>query len=85
MTATSTGDFTVAFIGDSDGNLKKAVIESAVSGIEYANIPVAPGIYRVTSYTWPCVPENHGDVYCLSCITDVFRLSSNFTVLLTNL
>ena len=80
MTATSTGDFTVAFIGDSDGNLKKAVIESAVSGIEYANIPVAPGIYRVTSYTWPCVPENHGDVYLFELyyrrFSTVFKLYS---------
>lgn len=43
VTATSTGDFTVAFIGTSDGRLKKAVIESATSGIEYSDIPIAPG------------------------------------------
>ena len=29
--------------GTSDGYLKKAVIESATSGIEYADIPIAPG------------------------------------------
>ena len=43
VTATSTGDFTVAFIGTSDGHLKKAVIESSTAGIEYADIPIAPG------------------------------------------
>jgi len=39
------GDFTVAFLGTSDGHLKKTVVESASSGIEYADIPIAPGIY----------------------------------------
>ena len=34
----------MAFIGTADGHLKKAVIESATSGIEYADIPLAPGI-----------------------------------------
>ena len=43
VTATSTGDFTVAFIGTSEGHMKKAVVESASSGIEYADIPLAPG------------------------------------------
>ncbi len=37
------GDFTVAFLGTSDGHLKKTVVESASSGIEYADIPIAPG------------------------------------------
>ena len=43
VTATSTGDLTVAFLGTADGHLKKAVIESATSGIEYGDIPIAPG------------------------------------------
>ena len=43
VVATSTGDLTVAFIGTADGHLKKAVIESATSGIEYGDIPIAPG------------------------------------------
>ena len=43
VTATSTGDFTVAFLGTAEGSLKKAVVESANSGIEYTDIPIAPG------------------------------------------
>lgn len=43
VTATSTGDFTVVFLGTSEGSLKKAVVESANSGIEYADISIAPG------------------------------------------
>ena len=43
VTATSTGDFTVAFIGSGDGSLKKVVIESASSGVKYADIPIRPG------------------------------------------
>ena len=43
ITATSTGDFTVAFIGTGDGYLKKVVVEGANSGVEYANIPIRPG------------------------------------------
>ena len=43
VTATSTGDFTVAFLGTSEGSLRKAVVESADSGIEYADIPISPG------------------------------------------
>jgi hypothetical protein len=35
----------VAFLGTSDGHLKKTVVESASSGIEYADIPIAPGIH----------------------------------------
>ncbi len=31
-------------MGTSDGHLKKTVVESASSGIEYADIPIAPGI-----------------------------------------
>ena len=34
VTATSTGDFKVAFIGTSEGHMKKAVVESASSGIK---------------------------------------------------
>ena len=43
VTATSTGDFTVAFLGTAEGSLKKAVVESSKSGLEYADIPIAPG------------------------------------------
>ena len=45
VTATSTGDFTVAFLGTAEGSLKKVVVESAKNGhgIEYADIPIAPG------------------------------------------
>ena len=43
VTATSTGDFTVAFLGTGDGRLRKAVVESASSGIEYADISIAEG------------------------------------------
>ena len=43
VTATSTGDFTVVFLGTADGSLKKAVVESANNGIEYADIAIAPG------------------------------------------
>ena len=43
VTATSTGDFTVAFLGTGDGRLRKAVVESASSGIEYADIEIAEG------------------------------------------
>ena len=43
VTATSTGDFTVAFLGTGDGRLRKAVVESASSGIEYADIAIAEG------------------------------------------
>jgi len=43
VTATSTGDFTVAFLGTADGRLRKAVVEAASAGIEYADIPIAPG------------------------------------------
>ena len=43
VTATSTGDFTVAFIGSGDGYLKKVVIEGASSGVKYADIPIRPG------------------------------------------
>jgi plexin A len=42
VTATSTGDFTVAFLGTGDGYLKKVVIEGSTTGVEYANIPIRP-------------------------------------------
>ena len=43
VTATSTGDYTVAFLGTGDGYLKKVVIESSSSGVEYANVPIRKG------------------------------------------
>lgn len=43
VTATSTGDYTVAFLGSGDGYLKKVVIEGSTMGVEYANIPIRPG------------------------------------------
>ena len=43
VTATSTGDYTVAYMGTGDGHLKKVVIEGSTSGVEYNDIPVAPG------------------------------------------
>ncbi|QQP52047.1 Plexin A [Caligus rogercresseyi] len=41
VTATSTGDFTVAFIGTGEGHLKKVVVASSNSGLEYSSIPIA--------------------------------------------
>ncbi len=43
VTATSTGDYTVAFLGTGEGHLKKVVVESSTSGVEYADIPVRTG------------------------------------------
>ena len=43
VTATSTGDYTVAFLGTGDGHLKKVVIEKANSGVEYSDVAVAQG------------------------------------------
>ena len=43
VTATSTGDYTVAFLGTGDGHLKKVVVESPTNGVEYADIPIRTG------------------------------------------
>jgi len=43
VTATSTGEITVVFMGTSEGHLKKAVVESPISVVEYADISVSPG------------------------------------------
>ncbi|XP_030756374.1 plexin-A4 [Sitophilus oryzae] len=40
VVATSTGDFTVVFIGTSTGHLKKVVVESQTSALEYGDIVV---------------------------------------------
>uniref|UniRef100_A0A224XGD6 Putative plexins functional semaphorin receptor n=1 Tax=Panstrongylus lignarius TaxID=156445 RepID=A0A224XGD6_9HEMI len=37
VAATSTGDYTVVFLGTSNGRLKKVVVESSTSAIEYGN------------------------------------------------
>ena len=43
VTATSTGDYSVAFIGTGDGHLKKVVIEGPSNGVEYSDIVVDQG------------------------------------------
>ena len=43
VTATSTGDYSVAFIGTGDGHLKKVVIEGPSNGVEYSDIVVDKG------------------------------------------
>ncbi|XP_055858315.1 plexin-A4 isoform X1 [Episyrphus balteatus] len=43
VAATRTSGYTVVFIGTADGYLKKIVVESASSAIEYANIPINIG------------------------------------------
>ena len=58
VTATSTGDYTVAFLGTGSGSLKKVVIESATSGVEYANIPLVPG-HAVNSDMVFDLKQNH--------------------------
>ncbi|KAL3289690.1 hypothetical protein HHI36_023093 [Cryptolaemus montrouzieri] len=40
VAATSTGDFTVVFIGTATGHLKKVVVESSSSALEYGDIAV---------------------------------------------
>ncbi|XP_044766008.1 plexin-A4 [Coccinella septempunctata] len=40
VAATSTGDFTVVFIGTATGHLKKVVVESSTSALEYGDITV---------------------------------------------
>ena len=43
VTSTSTGDYSVAFIGTGDGHLKKVVIEGPSNGVEYSDIVVDQG------------------------------------------
>ncbi|KAF5306013.1 hypothetical protein FQR65_LT07506 [Abscondita terminalis] len=43
VAATSTGDFTVVFIGTSTGHLKKVVVESSTSALEYGDLTVEEG------------------------------------------
>ncbi|CAH1158754.1 unnamed protein product [Phyllotreta striolata] len=51
VVATSTGDFTVVFIGTAKGHLKKVVVESSTSALEYGdliveeNSPVNPDLH----------------------------------------
>jgi plexin A len=58
VTATSTGDYTVAFLGTGDGYLKKVVIESAKSGFEYDTLPIKPG-HSVNSDILFDLKQNH--------------------------
>ncbi|XP_044257238.1 plexin A3 [Tribolium madens] len=43
VAATSTGDFTVVFIGTATGHLKKVVVESRSSALEYGDLTVEEG------------------------------------------
>lgn len=43
VAATSTGDYTVVFVGTSQGHLKKVVVESSTSAFEYGDITVDEG------------------------------------------
>ncbi|KAK4872260.1 hypothetical protein RN001_016384 [Aquatica leii] len=43
VAATSTGDFTVVFIGTSTGHLKKVVVESSTTALEYGDLTVEEG------------------------------------------
>jgi len=43
VTATSTSEFTVAFLGTGDGRLRKVAVESPIGGSEYADIEIASG------------------------------------------
>lgn len=43
VAATRTSGYTVVFVGTADGHLKKVVVESATSAIEYADIAVNTG------------------------------------------
>ncbi|XP_050540179.1 plexin-A4 [Daktulosphaira vitifoliae] len=40
VTATSTGDFTVVFVGTNTGHVKKIVVESSIKAIEYGDIVI---------------------------------------------
>lgn len=42
VAATSTGDYTVVFVGTSDGHLKKVVVETATSALKYGDLEVDP-------------------------------------------
>ncbi|XP_022901683.1 plexin-A2 [Onthophagus taurus] len=54
VAATSTGDFTVVFIGTATGHLKKVVVETMSSGLEYGDLTVEEGS--------PVNPDLHFDV-----------------------
>ncbi|XP_076657981.1 plexin A [Halictus rubicundus] len=41
--ATSTGDYTVVFVGTVQGHLKKVVVESSSMGLEYGDLEIDPG------------------------------------------
>ena len=43
VTATSTGDYTVAFLGTDKGHMKKVVVEGANKGVEYSDIAIDQG------------------------------------------
>ncbi|XP_017783638.1 PREDICTED: plexin A3 [Nicrophorus vespilloides] len=43
VAATSTGDFTVVFLGTATGHLKKVVVESAAVGLEYGDLTIEEG------------------------------------------
>ncbi|KAK7867968.1 hypothetical protein R5R35_004968 [Gryllus longicercus] len=43
VAATSTGDYTVVFLGTSTGHLKKVVVESSTSALEYGDLVVDEG------------------------------------------
>lgn len=43
VATTQTSSYTVVFIGTKNGRLKKVVVESSTSAIEYADIPIDPG------------------------------------------
>ncbi|XP_015429042.1 PREDICTED: plexin-A4 [Dufourea novaeangliae] len=42
VAATSTGDFTVVFVGTKEGHLKKVVVESATIALEYGDLVIDP-------------------------------------------
>ncbi|XP_060822188.1 plexin-A4 [Bombus pascuorum] len=42
VAATSTGDYTVVFVGTSEGHLKKVVVESSTLALEYGDLEIDP-------------------------------------------
>lgn len=43
VAATSTGDYTVVFVGTNEGHLKKVVVESSSLALEYGDLEIDPG------------------------------------------
>ena len=43
VAATSTGDYTVVFVGTNKGHLKKVVVESSTLALEYGDLEIDPG------------------------------------------